>query len=269
MAPPVAGLVSDDDRNPLHLVLGTYAIIQWYVKQVQASGPNWPKMKVTDRMKFLADLALEILDALNIPPPFRLGSTLSMGAFEPSKWSIYLVRPLFESSDWEDIADQAGHVLHEFEHLSATYVAARYLAASKSSVDDIARTLEIPSDIAHAAASDPLSADLMPLGKDCHFRVTSEKSPGASNDYYRTLHAKIKKAQAEIKMAEDNLTKLGNRSPFPTKAYTEAYARKRALDKNLASAQREYQLSNTEIGSNAVENIVKSILLREATAAAH
>jgi hypothetical protein len=266
MAPSTATLVSDDNRNPMHLVLGTYPIIQWYVKKVQDARPKWPSMKVTDRMKFLADLALEILEALRIPQPDRLGSTQSMGAFEPSTWSIYLVKPLFAKSDWEDIADQAGHVFHEFEHLAATYVAARYLAAQQSSADDIFKALEILPAIARAAASDPLPQDLMDLGKDCHFRITSEKSPGHSNDYYRNLHANIRKAQAEIRSAEENLSKLEKSSHFSTKSYADAYARRRALDKSLAAAQREYQLSNTEVGSNLVENIVKSVLLRTAAA---
>ena len=261
---PAAVLVADDDRNPLHLVLGTYPIIQWYVKMVRASAPKWPTMRDVERMHSLSELALEILDDLKIRPPVKLGATLSMGAFEPSTWKIYLVKPLFKYSNWEYIADQAGHVLHEFEHLATTFIAARYLAATKSSADDIARKLEIPADVARDAASDPLPVELLPLGKDCHFRVTSEKSPGAATDYYRTLHANVKKAQAAIELAENNLTKLEKSSTFSAKDYSAAYARKRALDKSLALARREYQLSNTELGSNAVENIVRSILLREA-----
>ena len=88
-------------------------------------------------MTILTNFALDILYALRIPPPSKVSSTLNMGAFEPSTWRIYLVKPLFLDYDWESIASQAGHVFHEFEHLSATYVAARYLSAGKATKDTI------------------------------------------------------------------------------------------------------------------------------------
>ena len=117
-----------------------------------------------------------------------------------------------------------------------------------------------------AAAADPLPSGLMQLGKACHFRVTSEKRPAAPTDYYRRLHANIKKSQVEVTAAETRLAEQENAHSFSKDAYMRTYAEKRLKDKQLAAALREYELSETEIGSNVVENLVKSRLMQKAKA---
>jgi hypothetical protein len=257
-------LNADPDANPLNLVLGTNDIVTAYAEAVDMAQPKWKSMTVPQRMTFLTDFALEVLDALQIAPPVRVGGTLgSMGYFESSKWQIVLVKPLFYDHDLVSIAAQAGHVFHEFEHLSAKYVAARYLAANKASQEQIQKDLDIPGNVAKEVLAHPLPTDLMELGKACHFRVTSEKSSISPNDYYRSLHALMRRSQAEQKTAEDALAKVEAASSFSADAYKRAYARKRSADKTVAAALREYQLSETEIGSNVVENLVKSRLLRK------
>lgn len=260
-------LTADTDRNPLQLVLGAYDIVIAYCDKVRSAKSKWASLSVPERMTFLTEYALEVLTALSIPLPRKVGSTLHMGAFEPSTWRIYLAKPLFVDHDWESVADQAGHVFHEFEHLGATYVAARYLATQKATKETIASTLDIPAEIAEMAASVPLPPDLVELGKACHFRVTCEKNPTAPTDYYRSLHANIKKSQSELKTAEDALAKAERGPSFSVDAYKKAYAHKRLVEKQLAAALREYQLSETELGSNVVENLVKSRLLQKAAAA--
>jgi hypothetical protein len=273
LSQPGTKLTADADRNPLKLVFGVYDIVTAYCEKVRSVKSKWQSMAVPQRMTFLTEYALEVLDALRIPPPGKVGSTLHMGAFEPSTWRIYLAKPLFLDHDWESIAAQAGHVFHEFEHLGATYVAARYLAAGKdlaagkATKDTIASTLGILAEIAETAASDPLPAELIELGKACHFRVTCEKNPTAPTDYYRSLHANIKKSESELKVAEERLAELGRGLSISPDAYKKAYAHKRLIDKQLAAALREYQLSETELGSNVVENLVKSRLLQKAKAA--
>jgi hypothetical protein len=107
----------------------------------------------------------------------------------------------------------------------------------------------------------------MDLGKACHFRVTCEKNPTAPTDYYRSLHANIKQSQVEVEAAEKRLAELEHAHSFSKDAYIKAYAEKRLKDKQLAAALREYELSETEIGSNVVENLIKSRLLQKAKAA--
>jgi hypothetical protein len=97
--------------------------------------------------------------------------------------------------------------------------------------------------------------------------VTCEKNPTAPTDYYRSLHANIKKSQSELKLAEERLAELEREPSISPDAYKKAYAHKRLIDKQVAAALREYQLSETELGSNVVENLVKSRLLQKAKAA--
>jgi len=267
MSAPTATLVADEDRNPLQVVLGTYETIRWYVSNVLSAIKKWPSMKPTDRMTFLTNLALRKLEELQVPLPFKVGATQDQGWFIGSTWSMYLMRPLFSRSALEDIADQAAHVLHESEHLAATYVAARYLAAGEESAAVIAKTLYIASAIAKKAASEPLPPGLMKLGKACHFRVTSEKTPPEANNYYRHLRASIRKSQVEIKRSEEELAALERSDSSSRETYANAYAKKRKLENQLEKLVREYRMSNVEIGSGVVSNLVKSMVLREAKGA--
>jgi len=227
-------------------------------------------MGVSQRMTFLSEAAINLLDDLRIPPPEQVRATVSMrmGIFEPWNWRIVLYRPLFEGSTLAEIANQAGHVFHEFEHLATTYVAARYLAASKQGSDAIASALRILAKIAENAAREPLPANLMSLGKACHFRVTCEKHPTAPSDYYRRLQGRVRKLQVELRLAEGELAKLDRSPSFSREAYARKYAQVRRIDKELTAAVREYQMSENELGSNVVQNLVKSWLLQRPRTAA-
>jgi hypothetical protein len=78
------------------------------------------------------------------------------------------------------------------------------------------------------------------------------------------LHANIRKSQAELKIAEQRLAELERGPSISPDAYRKAYARKRLMDSQLDAALQEYRWSETELGSNVVENLVKSRLLQNA-----
>ncbi len=263
-------LIVDSNRNPLNLVLGNWSVVDSYARYVVNKAPGWKSMK-GERAKFLTEFAQVVLGELNIPPPSFVGFTEHMGAFERIHWRIFLCRPLFAGIDGDGIAEQAGHVLHEYEHLASVYVACRYLAAktltdsksgtSSGGASTIENELGVMKEIALAAFADPLPSELTELGNACLFRITSEKGAEGKPGYYEALQSNIRKSEAEFDSARSQADKL-EQTTSSKDALFKAWTNEKNAKRSLQRALREYQLSENEIGSNLVEGQVKTRVLQ-------
>jgi hypothetical protein len=272
MAKPA--LIVDSDINPLNLVLGNWDVVDSYARNVMGYVGRWKTLKASERVRLLTEFPQRLLSDLDIAQPTLLGFTEDMGAFEAAAWRIFLSRGTFSESDTDSIVDQAGHVMHEFEHLACTYVAGRYLAAkliadskADKSVVAEAKTIEnqlgILKGVAIEIFANPLPTNLWVLGSACLIRASSEKvAPKGGTSYYERLRASIRKCEAEVVAATENSMKLERSSRLSKEQFYPALTKEKTAKLNLVKALREYKLSETEMGSNVVENQVRSRVLQ-------
>jgi hypothetical protein len=253
----------DEDRNPANLVLGDYETTSRYVRKIKSAFGKWGAMTVNERGTFLVNAAMEELMRLKIPPP-KIGPTRLAnidGVFIPSKWAIGIKKETLTGYARNDIANAAATVIHEFEHLAEAYVSAQYLATQNLSSNEISRKLNVPDRIAkHAIAHplDPNNRKRMTLGKECFWRITADskrnknQKPRPGSPFGRSSYEVTK---MRLDAAEAKLERLEKSPHIEKKEYYQALDEVKAL-------RKEYSLTNVELGSSLIGNIVKSLLLR-------
>ena len=246
----------------MNVVLGTEPILSKYVAFLRPQLKRWPELEWKERVETLTEAANRILFELSIPRPVRIGFTNErMGYFLREKWSITFVRDLFYGEDLDAVSQQAGHVIHEFEHLAATYVAARFLASQQKQAASIVGTLGVLASIAEQAAKAPLPPSLSKLGEDCLYRVTIEKSAGGKDDRYSQLQDEVGRVQLQVSAATKDRDAIGDTVAFDGKKYVAAKKRVADLETKRDNALDAYKNSYMERGSNYVEALLRKKIL--------
>jgi len=270
---------SDEDKNPVPLVLGSPETLQRYAQVAKDVRNRWSSLTSNQRFGLLTKAAVAELRARNIHEPLDMGVFDSQkhknlaGGFISKRWVIVLREEFFTSENPVAAAEAAKVVLHEFEHLAETYEAARYLAAtsksSASAVGEIVAVLRIKEEIAREAMKQviarPLTGEELRTGREYFQRKTSEPL-----DYYNKVRAayyEAKQKHEDVSAARNakfeqllesrNIPKeeLFKQIEPLQKAQAVAYAEMRV-------AHRVYQMTSEEFGSTYIENLLQFYLRR-------
>lgn len=121
---------------------------------------EWAQSAPKRRLAIVLEAALRVLASVGVPVPLKNSfvTGLSDNAHVvPSTWSLKVRAELFEQPRISSgkISQLITSMIHEFRHLEQIYTMARHMAFSKDlSADEIAKLLNIPTEIAVKAKAD-------------------------------------------------------------------------------------------------------------------
>lgn len=219
--------------------LASQLAVDHFVAATEKLKPHWERLKPAQRGEALLKAANEQLvaagvDAVDTQLSTEVGGQIA-GKFRSKLWRILLNKELFSKPRlrWEDAPQMATTVFHEARHAEQHYRMAQALAGqpNQTNAAQIAKSINIPVEIAESAMKKPFAGDAAAFGQ----KMFDDKY-GAQAAHYTQVHDEV---EEQMKVYTEVVTRLQHaKTPEEKEAAQEELQRIKAPVMNAYAAYR-------------------------------